>query len=91
MDISGVRNSFAVIPPAEPASPALQKDQRDLIQAVHAVNATSMFGDQNELTFYFDRTSHKAVVRIVDKESREVVRQIPAESILRISQEILDR
>ncbi len=88
MDISSVRNSHVLVTPTpEPVSPAQQKEQRELVQAVHAINAAGMFGEDNELTFYFDRTSHKAVARIINKETGKVVRQIPTESVLRIAQE----
>lgn len=59
-------------PPAERT-----QDQRELIRAVRAVNATEMFGQDNELTFILDRESRKAIVRIVNRQTREVVQQIP--------------
>ena len=87
MEITAIQNPNVIVSPAEPLSHEEQKEQRELIHAVRAVNAAAAFGDDNELTFYFDRNTHKALVRIVNKQTREVVRQIPNESVLRIAQQ----
>ncbi len=62
-----------------------------MIQAVRAVNAAELFGQENELSFAFDRGSQRAVVRIVDRKTREVVQQIPTEQVLRMAEEIQQR
>ena len=75
--------------PHEPAAPRLvPEDQRALIPAIRAVNAAELFGHDNELTFIVDRMTRRAVVRIVNRETREVVDQIPAEYVLRMAEEI---
>jgi flagellar protein FlaG len=61
--------------------------RRELITAVKALNQTELFGENNELTFALDRYSHKPVVRLVDRKTREVVRQIPSEQVLRMANE----
>jgi flagellar protein FlaG len=63
--------------------------QRELIQAVRALNKAELFGQQNELTFTFDRQSRRPLLRIVDRETKEVIRQIPPESVLRMSEQLL--
>ena len=68
-------------------SPATQ-DQRDLIKAVKAVNAAELFGQDNQVTFLLDRSTRKAVVRIVNKSTHEMVAQIPSETVLRMAEEI---
>jgi len=55
----------------------------ELIQAVKAVNGAKLFGHDAELSFTMDRESKRFVVRLVDKETRKVIRQIPAEDVLR--------
>jgi len=89
MDISSVQNTHVLVTPAEPTDQAKQKEQRDLIQAVQALNSAATFGNDNEVTFFFDRNTHKTVIKIVNKETREVVRQIPAASVLKMAQEII--
>jgi len=63
-------------------------EDRELIQAVKALNRTEVFGYNNELTFVLDRETHRPLVRIVDRETREVIRQIPPEYALRMAEEL---
>jgi hypothetical protein len=86
MHIPSIPNNLVV---AESAIPVpLKEDRRTLIVAVHAVNAAGLFGDQNELSFTFDRSTRKPVMRIVNRETREVIQQIPAEYVLRMAEEL---
>jgi uncharacterized FlaG/YvyC family protein len=90
MDILSINNHpGAVSAPAEVRSvnPAPQ-DQRELIQAIHAINATDLLGQDNELTFILDRASRRTIVRIVNRDTHEVIQQIPAEYVLRLAEEI---
>ena len=90
MDISSINNlTQHVSAPAEPNAPRpVSQDQRTLIQAVKAVNASEMLGQQNELTFIMDRTSRRALVRIVNRKTGELVEQIPPEYVLRMAEEL---
>jgi flagellar protein FlaG len=88
MDISGVTGSF---PPFESATPASGTDPaqtREVVQAVKALNATQMFGEENELEFQMDRQAKRMVIQIVNRETQEVVLQIPAEYVLRLSEDL---
>jgi uncharacterized FlaG/YvyC family protein len=66
----------------------LSDDERTLIHAFKAVNASEMLGQDNELTFVLDKASRLAIVRIVNKHTREVVQQIPSEYVLRMAEEM---
>lgn len=90
MEISSIHGISAnLAAPQETAAPRpLPEDQRTLIQAVKAVNAAELLGSDNELTFILDRQTRRAVVRIVNKQTHEVVSQIPAEYILRMAEEL---
>lgn len=61
--------------------------ERQMIQAVKALNGTELFGQDSELTFVFDRHTRRALVRVVDRRTREVKMQIPPERVLRMAQE----
>ena len=87
MNISITNLAAPISAPAEPAA-AQAEDQRVLIRAVKALNASDMFGGDNELTFALDRTTRRAIVRIVNKDTREVLEQIPAEYVLRMAEEM---
>jgi len=90
MDVTSINPLAANLGlPSEPAAPRPPtQDQRALIQAVRAVNGAELFGQNNELTFIMDRATRKAVVRIVDKQTHEVVDQIPSEYVLRMAEEL---
>jgi flagellar protein FlaG len=47
-----------------------------------------VFGQNNELTFAVDRASKRTVIRLVDKNTGEVVRQIPSETILHLAEDL---
>jgi len=66
----------------------IQSENREIIQAVRAVNAGVQLGENNELTFSLDRHSRRPVIKIVNRETNEVVLQIPNEQILRLAEEL---
>jgi flagellar protein FlaG len=91
MDVSTINELRVGITPV-PAPPAVEVERRrELIQAVRAVNGAEIYGQENELSFAFDRGSQRAVIRIVDKKTREVVQQIPNEQVLRLAEELKQR
>ena len=63
-------------------------EQRELIQAVKALNAAEMFGDKNEVTFVLDQKTRRPVVRIVERDTNQLVRQIPQEYALRMAEDL---
>lgn len=71
-----------------PVVPERLAEHRELIQAVKALNGTEMLGQNNELIFSLDRGTHRTVVKIVNRETNEVIRQIPPEVVLRLAQEL---
>ena len=72
---------------APPASTPVDKasQNREVIQAVKALNGSQMFGEDNELMFQQDRQTHRMVVRVVNRQTQELVSQIPAEYVLRLA------
>ncbi|MBM3747658.1 MAG: flagellar protein FlaG [Acidobacteria bacterium] len=63
-------------------------EQRELIQAVKAVNVAELFGQNSELTFVLDRETRRPLVRLIDRDTNEVIRQIPPEYLLRLAEEL---
>lgn len=76
---------------AEEAAGTKLQVKRATAQAVQEVNSAHIFGQNNELTFAVDRASKKTVIRLVDKNTGEVVRQIPSETILHLAEALKDR
>lgn len=66
-------------------TPKEREDQKQLVQAVAALNKTELFGEEQELRFVYDRHSKKPILRIVDKHTDEVIRQVPPEYVLRLA------
>ena len=87
MEVTSLQAVALAAPVAEPrVAPEIAADQRQIVQAVKALNATEMFGENSELTFVLDRETHRALVRIIDKKTNEVIRQFPPEYALRMAE-----
>jgi flagellar protein FlaG len=88
MEIRAV-NVEQPLPANASAPPELKPaEKRELIRAVKALNAAELFGQNLELTFVLDRETHRPLVRIIDKETKEVIRQIPPEYALRLAEDL---
>jgi flagellar protein FlaG len=61
----------------------------EVSMAVEALNrAMRVVG--TKLSFSIDSVTKKPVVRVVDADTQEVIRQIPSEEMLRVSQQITE-
>ena len=52
------------------------------------LTATAMFGQENQLMYRRDPESQRMVVRVVNRETEEVVSQIPAQYLLRLAEDL---
>lgn len=88
MEITPVnRNSEVIAAVTATKSPEKQAEQREVIQAVKAVNGAQLLGPENELMFQIDRQSQKMVVRVVNRQTGDVISQVPQEYVLRLAEE----
>jgi flagellar protein FlaG len=77
----------------EPASSETTQDRtrqdhnRQMAQAVRTVNESGNLPTDRELTIALDRHSGEPVIRLVDRQTREVIQQIPGERVLRMAEE----
>ena len=79
---------IASTPAASPQVSAQEAAQRrQLLQAAQSVNASGVLG-RNQLVFFLDRVTHRAVIRLVDPATNQVVSQIPPEYVLRLAQDL---
>lgn len=62
-----------------------QAESRELIRAVRAMNESAPMGDRNELTYSWDKDLRRPVVRLVNRDTGEVVRQIPTRELLEMA------
>ena len=88
MEVGSLQAGAMLASTVQPAitSSEITADQRQIVQAVKALNATEMFGEDSELTFVLDRETRRPLVRIIDKKTNEVIRQIPPEYALRMAE-----
>lgn len=64
---------------------AAKQDEKKLKSTLLDVNA-HMQNIQRDLEFEVDKESNQTIVRVVDRQSGEVVRQIPAEVFIRMAE-----
>ena len=88
MEIGSLQMNQPAVASVQPITPEMRAENRELIEAVKALNATEMFGQDNELEFLIDRETHRPLIRIVNRETKEVIRQIPPEYMLRIAEDL---
>ena len=79
---AGAANATARVERQEKAA------QQELIRAVKSVNESGILGANQEMTFLMDRESKRMVVRVVDRETDEVLLQIPDQQVLRMAQKL---
>ena len=87
MVISSVHPSVELLPQASQVPAADTAYRRQLIQASRSVNESGILG-RNQLVFLVDRATHRPVIRVEDRETHEIVLQLPAEYVLRLAQEM---
>ena len=89
MDVSTINRMVQPLAGAAPVAPVEQPaEQREVIQAVKALNAAEMFGQQNELLFHMDRQARRMVLQVVNRQTQEVVTQVPPEYVLRLAEDL---
>ena len=92
MDTKAVEKVALPVPvPDHKLDQELATERRELVKAIKAINATEFFGENYELTFVLDRETHRPLMRIVDRQTREVIQQLPPEYTVRLAQEIRSR
>jgi flagellar protein FlaG len=87
MDITSLQIAASSPPAAPRVSVEEAAQRRQLLQAANSVNESGVLG-QNQLEFVLDRQTHRAVIRMVDRTTHQVVSQIPPEYVLRLAQSL---
>jgi len=92
MDTKAIEKSALPVTAPDPQlDQQMATERRELVKAIKAINATEFFGENYELTFVLDRETHRPLMRIIDRETREVIRQLPPEYTLRLAEEMRSR
>ena len=61
--------------------------RRQVIQAAKTVNESGALG-RNQLVFSVDSQTHRPIIRVEDRETHEVVLQIPPEYVIRLAENL---
>lgn len=89
MEITAVNRSASAPTAPTPVTPVEQStEHRDVVRAVQALNASEMFGDEKQLVFRRDPETRRMVIRLIDRNTEEVLQQIPAEYVLRLAEDL---
>lgn len=74
--------------PVEHAAPSQKTYTREQVnQAVEAINKTIQAASQN-LEFSVDKDTSNVVVKVIDQQTKQVLRQIPTEEALEIAKSL---
>src|SRR5215469_9983310 len=86
MEISPVQDAGS-----SPQTPAASLDEagqrREIIQATRTINENAALG-QYQLVFMVDRATHRPIIRVEDRDTHEVMLQLPPEYVLRLAQDL---
>ena len=90
MNTNSIHNQEAPAVPLDSQNhnPQLVAQQRRLRQAVHAINKAEAYGPRSELNLSVDQATRLPLLQVVDKETKQVLLQIPTESVLRMVQNL---
>ena len=69
----------------EGPGPEQAAKNRAVVRAVHAINANDAVGPGSELRFSVDKDTGRTLIRIVDRVTNEVLKQIPPEDVIRLA------
>jgi flagellar protein FlaG len=70
-------------------TPHAAPDPAQITQALITIN-TVLHGNAQDLEFAVDPDSDRTIIRVIDQQTKEVLRQIPSEEVLEIAR-ALDR
>jgi uncharacterized FlaG/YvyC family protein len=87
MEITSIQPAASSSAASSQVSVAEAAQRRQLLEAAQSVNESGVLG-QNQLVFLLDRQTHRAVIRVVDRTTQQVVSQIPPEYVLRLAQDL---
>ncbi|MCS4309449.1 flagellar protein FlaG [Rheinheimera pacifica] len=73
--------------PAQAVKPVTDVSDIELQQAIDVVNQAVAL-EQRSLNFSIDEASGRSVIKVIDYETDELIKQIPSEELLKVAQDI---
>lgn len=71
------------------SQPQESKGPTDIREAINEINSFVQ-NVQRDLSFNLDETSGRAIIRVVDRDSGDLIRQIPTEEVLAMATRLRD-
>jgi len=88
--VAAQRQTFAVeVTEVEAQEVDVELSQEALEKVVHQLNAYIQ-NTQRDMDFSVDDSTGRVVVKVIDSESEQVIRQIPSEEMLAISRHLIE-
>jgi uncharacterized FlaG/YvyC family protein len=89
MDITALNRIAQDLPAVATPVPVEEAvENREVVKAVKALNKTEMFGRESDLVFQRDPQTRRMVVKVVDRKTKDVISQVPAEYVLRLAEDL---
>jgi len=77
----------SILPSPVAVAPQEAADRRELVQAAKSVNASGTLGE-NQLVFAVDPTTHHIIMRVQNRNTHEVVLQVPPETVMQMAEDL---
>lgn len=61
---------------------------REVLRAIRTANQLNPLGPNTELRYSVELESRQLLIRLVDRVTNEVIRQVPSETVLRVAEAI---
>ena len=81
------QDPLAAVTPIQQSKPEAAVSRTELQNAVDVVNQAVAL-EQRSLSFSIDDVSGRSVIKVVDFETDELIKQIPSEELLKVAQDI---
>ena len=88
MEMNPIQSAISAAAVSPSNLPERIAEHGELIRAVKALNASDLFGNDRELSFGLDRETKRPVIRVVDRNTHEVIQQIPPEYAVHMAESL---
>ena len=89
MDVAPLHNAPQTVAPSPVSVSAEQQAENlQLIEAVRAINAAELYGEDSELAFVLDRRTRRALIRLVDRKTKQPIRELPSDLVLSLAESV---
>jgi uncharacterized FlaG/YvyC family protein len=78
---------MATVSVAQP-SPEQLAENRQIVTAVKSLNKTELLGNDKEFRLLMDRETQRPVIRLVERDTQQVLWQMPSEYFLNLAKEL---